>query len=58
MSSPPFPFFYITQLNHVIDTFQTQLKGKNKEMIDWKVKYNIKTAEEAEAIRKQQMVKA
>ena len=45
-------------MEQVITTMQSKLKEKNKEMIDWKNKYNIKTAEEAEAMRRQQMVNA
>lgn len=42
-------------MEQVIDTLQLKLQEKNKEMIDWKMKYNIRTAEEAEAMRKQMM---
>jgi hypothetical protein len=40
-------------MEQVISTLQTKLKERNKEMMDWKVKYNIRTAEEADAMRKQ-----
>jgi len=43
-------------MEQVITTLQSTLKEKNKEMMDWKVKYNIRTQEEAEAMRRQQMV--
>jgi hypothetical protein len=45
-------------MRQVIDTLKEQLKTKNTDLINWKNKYNIKTAEEAEALRKQQMVNA
>ncbi|GFH48187.1 hypothetical protein CTEN210_04663 [Chaetoceros tenuissimus] len=41
-------------LEKVVDNLRSTLEGKQKELISWKLKYNIKTAEEAEAIRKQQ----
>ena len=54
--SRPKRFLYTTmQLDTVISTLETRLGAKQKEMAEWKAKYNIKTAEEAEAIRKQQM---
>ena len=42
------------KLEKVVDNLRSTLEGKQKELISWKLKYNIKTAEEAEAIRKQQ----
>jgi len=36
-------------------TLQKELEKKQKETANWKTKYSIKTAEEAEAIRKQQL---
>eukprot|EP00586_Coscinodiscus_wailesii_P001923 CAMPEP_0172478604 /NCGR_PEP_ID=MMETSP1066-20121228/2647_1 /TAXON_ID=671091 /ORGANISM="Coscinodiscus wailesii, Strain CCMP2513" /LENGTH=133 /DNA_ID=CAMNT_0013238319 /DNA_START=126 /DNA_END=527 /DNA_ORIENTATION=- len=42
-------------LENVLKTLQCRLDSKQKETAEWKAKYNIKTAEEAEAIRKQQM---
>eukprot|EP00979_Chaetoceros_neogracilis_P006665 scaffold1355_cov165-Chaetoceros_neogracile.AAC.18 len=40
----------------VVDNIRSTLQKKQKELVAWKLKYNIKTAEEAEAIRKQQGV--
>jgi|EP01083_Nonionella_stella_P094156 prefoldin subunit 2 len=48
----------LKNMRQVIDTLKEQLKTKNTDLINWKNKYNIKTAEEAEALRKQQMVNA
>mmetsp|Transcript_5253 Transcript_5253/g.8041 ORF Transcript_5253/g.8041 Transcript_5253/m.8041 type:complete len:128 (+) Transcript_5253:94-477(+) len=42
-------------LEKVVDNIRSALGTKEKELVGWKLKYNIKTAEEAEAIRKQQM---
>jgi hypothetical protein len=42
-------------LDEVVKTLQTRLETKQKETAAWKAKYNIKTAEETEAIRKEQM---
>jgi len=38
----------------VVEKVKLTLEEKQKELVSWKMKYNIKTAEEAEAIRKQQ----
>lgn len=48
----------LENFEQVVVTLESKLKEKNKEMLDWKNKYNIRTAEEAEAMRKQQMVNA
>mmetsp|Transcript_6426 Transcript_6426/g.7982 ORF Transcript_6426/g.7982 Transcript_6426/m.7982 type:complete len:138 (+) Transcript_6426:117-530(+) len=45
----------LQNMEKVIETLQSQLKNKNKEMLDWKNKYNIRTAEEADAMRRQMM---
>eukprot|EP01083_Nonionella_stella_P084729 234626_1 len=42
-------------LEGVVDNMRKTLEEKQKEMFIWKNKYNIRTAEEAEAARKQQM---
>jgi hypothetical protein len=42
-------------LDEVVKTLEARLQIKQKETAAWKAKYNIKTAEETEAIRKQQM---
>eukprot|EP00550_Attheya_septentrionalis_P001396 CAMPEP_0198288506 /NCGR_PEP_ID=MMETSP1449-20131203/6978_1 /TAXON_ID=420275 /ORGANISM="Attheya septentrionalis, Strain CCMP2084" /LENGTH=128 /DNA_ID=CAMNT_0043986655 /DNA_START=138 /DNA_END=524 /DNA_ORIENTATION=+ len=44
-----------SNLDEVVKTLQTRLETKQKETAAWKAKYNIKTAEETEAIRKEQM---
>lgn len=41
-------------LEKVVEKVKLTLEEKQKELVSWKMKYNIKTAEEAEAIRKQQ----
>lgn len=41
-------------LDTVIKTLETRLTTKQKDTAEWKAKYNIKTAEEAEAMRRQQ----
>lgn len=41
-------------LEKVVDKVRSTLEEKQKELVAWKIKYNIKTAEEAEAIRRQQ----
>lgn len=41
-------------LEKVVEKVKMTLEEKQKELVAWKMKYNIKTAEEAEAIRKQQ----
>lgn len=41
-------------LDTVIKSLETRLGSKQKETAAWKSKYNIKTAEEAEAIRREQ----
>mmetsp|Transcript_4937 Transcript_4937/g.5642 ORF Transcript_4937/g.5642 Transcript_4937/m.5642 type:complete len:129 (+) Transcript_4937:123-509(+) len=43
-------------MDKLIETLTQTLKKKQKETMEWKLKYNIRTAEEAEAMRKQQMV--
>eukprot|EP00594_Rhizosolenia_setigera_P011062 CAMPEP_0178969198 /NCGR_PEP_ID=MMETSP0789-20121207/18708_1 /TAXON_ID=3005 /ORGANISM="Rhizosolenia setigera, Strain CCMP 1694" /LENGTH=131 /DNA_ID=CAMNT_0020655275 /DNA_START=576 /DNA_END=971 /DNA_ORIENTATION=+ len=45
-------------LDAVIKQLESRLDIKQKETAQWKVKYNIKTAEEAGAIQKQQMSSA
>merc|ERR1712157_366162 len=42
----------LCNLENVIQQLQERLENKSKETSEWKTKYNIKTAEEAEAIRK------
>lgn len=42
-------------LDVVVRSLEERLESKRKETADWKAKYDIKTAEEAEAIRKQQL---
>ncbi len=49
-----FNFSYIIQLEGVVDNLRKNLEEKQKEMAAWKAKYNIRTAEEVEAARKQQ----
>uniref|UniRef100_A0A6S8XZL5 Prefoldin subunit 2 n=1 Tax=Ditylum brightwellii TaxID=49249 RepID=A0A6S8XZL5_9STRA len=45
-----------SNLDEVIKNLEARLETKQKETAAWKAKYNIKTAEEAEAMRKQQMM--
>merc|ERR1712008_372711 len=47
-----------TNLDNVIKTLSERLEAKQKETMGWKSKYNIKTAEEADALRKQQQIAA
>eukprot|EP00559_Dactyliosolen_fragilissimus_P005053 CAMPEP_0184855488 /NCGR_PEP_ID=MMETSP0580-20130426/723_1 /TAXON_ID=1118495 /ORGANISM="Dactyliosolen fragilissimus" /LENGTH=125 /DNA_ID=CAMNT_0027350013 /DNA_START=14 /DNA_END=391 /DNA_ORIENTATION=+ len=42
-------------LGMVLSTLRSNLESKEKETSEWKTKYSIKTAEEAEALRRQQM---
>mmetsp|Transcript_6405 Transcript_6405/g.9391 ORF Transcript_6405/g.9391 Transcript_6405/m.9391 type:complete len:128 (-) Transcript_6405:313-696(-) len=41
-------------LEGVVNNMRKILDQKQKELVAWKIKYNIKTAEEAEQIRQQQ----
>jgi hypothetical protein len=41
-------------LEKVVEKVRSTLQEKQKELVAWKIKYNIKTAEEAEIIRRQQ----
>jgi len=45
-------------LDIVIKDLETRLETKQKETMGWKTKYNIKTAEEADAVRKQSQIAA
>mmetsp|Transcript_52056 Transcript_52056/g.156207 ORF Transcript_52056/g.156207 Transcript_52056/m.156207 type:complete len:134 (-) Transcript_52056:134-535(-) len=42
-------------LDELIGTLQGRLDAKQKETAEWKAKYNIRTAEEAQAIQREQM---
>mmetsp|Transcript_35115 Transcript_35115/g.51574 ORF Transcript_35115/g.51574 Transcript_35115/m.51574 type:complete len:130 (-) Transcript_35115:244-633(-) len=43
-------------IDSVVQTLHTRLEKKQKETVEWKTKYNIRTQEEAEQMRRQQMV--
>ena len=40
-------------MDNIVKSLNSKLEEKSQEMMAWKTKYNIKTAEEAEALRKQ-----